>query len=65
VRDISGEVSTEGNALDILFVCTVPTHRTHVILRGGGLSSNVCRACGGPPEAHVEAGRGSWGDTGG
>jgi len=65
LQDILAQACTEGNALDILFVCMAPTHRSQGILRGGGLSSDVCRACGGPPGAHVEAGRGSRGDTGG
>jgi len=58
VRDILREACTEGNALDIFFVCMAPTHRSQN-LRGGGLSRQVCRACGGLPEAHVEAGRGA------
>ena len=65
LENILAEVCTERNAFDLLFVCMAPTHRSHGILKGGGLSSYVCRACGGPPEAHVEAGRGSWGGTAG
>jgi len=65
LQDILAEECTERSALDILFVGMAPTHPSHGILRGGGLSSDVCCACGGPPEAHVEAGRGSRGSTGG
>jgi len=59
VRDILREVCTQGNALDIFFVCMAPTHHSQGNLRGGGLSRQVCRACGGTPEAHVEARRGA------
>ena len=65
VQDISPEACTEGNAFDILFVCMAPTHRSQGILRAGGPSREVCRACAGPLEAHVEAGRDSTGGTGG
>jgi len=59
VRVLLREACTEGNAVDIFFVCMAPTHRSEGNLRGGGLSRRVCRACGGPPEAHVEVGRGA------